>query len=103
MAELTPIGNKTEKVGEVVSTKMTKTIVVQVTNRSSHPVYKRIITKRTKFYAHDEQETAKPGDIVRIVECRPLSKLKRWSLKDVVRRAVQVSIDPKEAAERLNP
>jgi len=96
-------GNKTEKIGEVVSTKMTKTIVVQVTNRSSHPVYKRIITKRTKFYAHDEQETAKPGDIVRIVECRPLSKLKRWSLKDVVRRAVQVSIDPKEAAERLNP
>ena len=103
MPETMITGNKTEKIGEVVSTKMTKTIVVQVTNRSSHPVYKRIVTKRTKFYAHDEQETAKPGDIVRIVECRPLSKLKRWSLKDVVRRAVQVSMDPKEAADRLNP
>ena len=103
MAEIITTGNKNEKVGEVVSTRMTKTIVVQVTNRSSHPVYKRIVTKRKKFYAHDEQETAKPGDIVRIVECRPLSKTKRWSLKDVVRRAVQVSIDPKEAAERLAP
>ena len=103
MAEAIVTGNKNEKVGEVVSTKMTKTIVVQVTNRSSHPVYKRIVTKRKKFYAHDEEQTAKPGDIVRIVECRPLSKLKRWSLKDVVRRAIQVSIDPKEAAERLNP
>src|SRR5258708_11604566 len=104
MAEIITTGNKNEKVGEVVSTKMTKTIVVQVTNRSSHPVYKRIVTKRKKFYAHDEAETAKPGDIVRIVECRPLSKLKRWSLKDVVRRAVQVSIEPKEAADRLlNP
>ena len=67
MAEIFTTGNKNEKVGEVVSTKMVKTIVVQVTNRSSHPVYKRIVTKRTKFYAHDEQETAKPGDIVRIV------------------------------------
>ena len=103
MAEIITTGNKNEKVGEVVSTRMTKTIVVQVTNRSSHPVYKRIVTKRKKFYAHDEQETAKPGDIVRIVECRPLSKTKRWSLKDVVRRAVQVSIDPKEAADRLAP
>lgn len=103
MAETKKTGNKNEKVGEVVSTKMTKTIVVQVTNRSSHPVYKRIVTKRKKFYAHDEEQTALPGDIVRIVECRPLSKLKRWNLKDVVRRAVQVSMDPKEAADRLNP
>jgi small subunit ribosomal protein S17 len=103
MAETIVTGNKNEKVGEVVSIKMTKTIVVQVTNRSSHPVYKRIVTKRKRFYAHDEQETAKRGDIVRIVECRPLSKLKRWNLMDVVRRAVQVSIDPKEAADRLNP
>ena len=103
MAETIVTGNKNEKVGEVVSIKMTKTIVVQVTNRSSHPVYKRIVTKRKRFYAHDEEQTAKPGDIVRIVECRPLSKLKRWNLMDVVRRAVQVSMDPKEAAERLNP
>ena len=59
MAETIVTGNKNEKVGEVVSIKMTKTIVVQVTNRSSHPVYKRIVTKRKKFYAHDEKETAK--------------------------------------------
>src|SRR5271154_3573882 len=85
---------KTEKVGQVVSAKMTKTIVVEVTRRVPHPVYKRIINKRNKFYAHDEQQTAKLGDVVRIVECRPMSKLKRWELGEVVRKAVQVAIDP---------
>jgi small subunit ribosomal protein S17 len=90
MAEATVQGNKNEKIGQVVSTKMAKTIVVEVTHRVPHPLYKRIITKRKKFYAHDEQGTAKLGDTVRIVECRPLSKLKRWQLGDVIRRAVQV-------------
>lgn len=90
MAEETVQGNKNEKIGQVVSTKMAKTIVVEVTRRVPHPLYKRIITKRKKFYAHDEQCTAKLGDTVRIVECRPLSKLKRWQLGDVLRRAVQV-------------
>jgi len=85
---------KTEKVGQVVSAKMTKTIVVEVTRRVPHPVYKRIINKRNKFYAHDEQETAKMGDVVRIVECRPMSKLKRWELGEVVRKAVQVAVEP---------
>jgi small subunit ribosomal protein S17 len=84
--------NKNEKVGEVVSTKMTKTIVVQVTRRVPHPLYKRIVTKRNKFYAHDEQQTAKVGDVVRIVECRPLSKTKRWTLGEVIRRAVDTTI-----------
>lgn len=88
-----PIGHKNEKVGEVVSTKMAKTIVVEVTRRVAHPVYKRIVTKRRKFYAHDEQSTAKVGDVVRIIECRPLSKLKRWQLGDVIRQAVQVGIE----------
>ncbi|MBV8706775.1 MAG: 30S ribosomal protein S17 [Acidobacteriaceae bacterium] len=86
-------GHKTEKVGEVVSTKMTKTIVVEVTRRVPHPVYKRIVSKRKKFYAHDEQETAKVGDVVRIVECRPLSRLKRWQLGSVLRQAVQVGVE----------
>jgi small subunit ribosomal protein S17 len=81
---------RNEKVGEVISTKMQKTIVVVVTRRVPHPLYKRIVTKRKKFYAHDENETAKNGDIVRIIEHRPMSKLKRWILGDVVRRAVQV-------------
>ena len=87
------VAHKNEKVGEVVSTKMAKTIVVEVTRRTAHPVYKRIISKRKKFYAHDEQETAKVGDFVRIVECRPLSRLKRWELGDVIRRAVQVGVE----------
>jgi small subunit ribosomal protein S17 len=78
--------HKNEKVGPVVSTKMQKTIVVQVSRRVPHPLYKRIVTKHKKFYAHDEESTARVGDIVRIVECRPLSKLKRWKLEEVVRR-----------------
>ena len=86
-------GHKNEKVGEVISTKMAKTIVVEVTRRSAHPVYKRIVTKRKKFYAHDEQQSAKIGDMVRIVECRPLSRLKHWRLGDVIRRAVQVGVE----------
>ena len=85
-----PVGHKNEKVGEVVSTKMAKTIVVEVTRRVPHPVYKRIVNKRKKFYAHDEEQSAKVGDVVRIIECRPVSRLKRWQLGDVIRRAVQV-------------
>ena len=88
-----PVGHKNEKVGEVISTKMSKTIVVEVTRRVPHPLYKRIVTKRKKFYVHDEQETAKPGDFVRIIECRPLSRLKRWTLGTILRRAVQVGVD----------
>jgi small subunit ribosomal protein S17 len=87
---------KNEKVGEVVSTKMTKTIVVEVSRRVPHPLYKRIIGKRKKFYAHDEQSSAMLGDIVRIIESRPLSKLKRWQLVEVIRRAAQVGAAPKE-------
>src|SRR5947209_8275055 len=85
--------HKNEKVGEVISTKMAKTIVVEVTRRVAHPVYKRIVQKRKKFYAHDEQEAAKIGDIVQIVECRPMSRLKRWQLGTVLRQAVQVGIE----------
>ena len=85
--------NKNEKVGAVVSNKMAKTIVIEVIRRVPHPLYKRIVSKKKKFYAHDEQGLAKVGDVVRIVECRPLSKLKRWELKEIVRKAVQVSAD----------
>ena len=89
-------GHKTEKVGEVVSTKMQKTIVVQVSRRVPHPMYKRIVTKRKKFYAHDETCDAKLGDVVRIVECRPLSHLKRWKLGEIIRRAAQVAVQPSD-------
>jgi small subunit ribosomal protein S17 len=81
------VGRKNEKVGEVVSTKMQKTIVVQVSRRVPHPLYRRIITKHKKFYAHDEEQTARVGDVVRIIESRPLSKLKRWRLDEVIRRS----------------
>jgi len=87
-------GFKNEKVGQVVSTKMAKTIVVEVSRRVPHTLYKRIVAKRKKFYAHDEEGSAKLGDIVRIVECRPLSKLKRWRLAEVVRRVAQVGATP---------
>jgi small subunit ribosomal protein S17 len=89
-------GLKNEKVGQVTSTKMQKTIVVEVSRRVPHPLYKRIIGKRKKFYAHDEEGSAKTGDIVRIIECRPLSKLKRWRLAEIVRRAAQVGAQPSE-------
>jgi small subunit ribosomal protein S17 len=92
MAETTS-SNKNEKLGTVVSSKMAKTIVIEVTRRVPHPLYKRIVQKRKRFYAHDEKGEAQVGDIVRIIECRPLSKLKRWELKEVVRKAVQVTTD----------
>src|SRR5712691_5937532 len=84
---------KNEKIGPVVSAKMAKTIVVEVTRRVPHPGYKRIVTKQKKFYAHDEAGEAKVGDVVRIIECRPMSKLKRWRLGEVIRKAVQVTTD----------
>jgi small subunit ribosomal protein S17 len=93
-AEQTSNVRKNEKIGSVVSTKMAKTIVVEVTRRVPHPVYKRIVTQRKKFYAHDEAATAKVGDLVRIVEHRPVSKLKRWALGEVIRRAVQIGAEP---------
>lgn len=93
MAEQTSTAHKNEKVGEVLASKMAKTIVVVVTRRVPHPIYKRIVTKRKKFYAHDEEGTAKPGDVVRITESRPMSRLKRWTLAEVIRRAVQVNVD----------
>src|ERR1700733_8787278 len=79
--------HKNEKVGEVVSTKMQKTIIVQVSRRVPHPLYRRIVMKHKKFYAHDEDGKARVGDVVRIIECRPMSKLKRWALADVIRRS----------------
>ena len=81
------IRHRQEKVGIVTSAKMQKTIVVEVRRRVAHPVYKRIVTKRSKFMAHDEHGKAHEGDMVRIVESRPLSKNKRWSLKEVIRAA----------------
>jgi small subunit ribosomal protein S17 len=79
-------GHKKERVGEVISNKMTKTIVVRVQRRFPHPEFKKVVTQYNKFYAHDEKNEAKVGDHVRIQECRPLSKTKRWRLVEVVER-----------------
>src|SRR5215469_13752828 len=84
-------GRRATKIGQVVSTKMAKTIVVEVTMKKSHPLYRRVIAKRKKFYAHDENNTARVGDFVEIEESRPLSRLKRWTLKNVVQRAKLVA------------
>lgn len=78
---------RSTKIGQVVSTKMSKTIVVEVRMRKSHGLYRRVVQKSKKFYAHDENGTARVGDFVEIEETRPLSKLKRWKLKNIVQKA----------------
>jgi small subunit ribosomal protein S17 len=93
MAESTLKSHKNTKVGHVVSNKMEKTIVVQVTRRVSHPFYKRIVTRKKNFHAHDEANTALIGDVVRIAECRPMSRTKHWRLDEIIRRAVQVDAE----------
>ncbi len=79
-------GTKKERLGEVISSKMAKTIVVRVERRFPHPKFKKVVTQFNKFYAHDEKNEAKPGDKVRIQECRPLSRTKRWRLVEVVEK-----------------
>jgi small subunit ribosomal protein S17 len=88
-----PATRRNEKVGNVVSTKMQKTIVVEVEMRKAHPKYKRIVKSSKKFYAHDEQNSARVGDVVRIRETRPTSKLKRWALEEIVRRSALSQIE----------
>lgn len=90
MAETRQRGRRNEKVGTVVSAKMDKTIVVEVTRRVPHPLYRRVVTRRKKFYAHDENNEARVGDVVRLIESRPLSRLKRWRLGEILRRAVVI-------------
>ena len=84
-------GNRKERIGEVLSSKMAKTIVVRVERRFPHPQFKKVVTSYKKFYAHDEKSEAKPGDRVRIEETRPLSKTKRWRLVEVVERNMDVA------------
>ncbi len=98
MAETTSKTGSRRKtqIGYVVSTKMKKTIVVEVARQRAHRMYRRVVSRSSKFYAHDEQNTAHVGDVVRIEETRPLSKLKRWRLTEIIRRAALVG---PEAAE----
>lgn len=82
-------GNRKERVGEVVSNAQDKTIIVLVTRRTPHKLYKKVIKSKKKFAAHDENNEAKIGDTVRIAETRPLSKTKRWRLLEIISRANQ--------------
>lgn len=74
------------RVGQVVSDAMNKTVVVRVTRRVEHPRYHRVVRVAKRFYVHDEKNEARTGDLVRIEETRPLSKLKRWRLVEIVQR-----------------
>jgi small subunit ribosomal protein S17 len=77
-------GRKATKIGVVIGTKMKKTVTVLVERQVRHPLYKKIIKRKRKFLAHDEYEKCKLGDVVKIVETRPLSKQKRWRVQDIV-------------------
>ena len=79
-------GARKTRTGEVVSSNMNKTIVVRTVTRVPHPKFGKIVKQMKKFYAHDEQNQAKTGDTVRIMETRPLSKLKRWRLVEVIQK-----------------
>jgi small subunit ribosomal protein S17 len=84
--ELPQRGERTALIGKVTSAKMEKTIVVEVQRLVQHPKYRRVVRISKKFYAHDEERKAKQGDTVRIVSSRPLSRLKRWRLAEVLTR-----------------
>jgi small subunit ribosomal protein S17 len=84
-AKYTRAARKT-RVGEVISDRMNKTIVVETTNRVPHPKFGKIVKQVRRFYAHDEENKAKTGDRVRIMETRPMSKLKRWRLVEVLQK-----------------
>jgi small subunit ribosomal protein S17 len=85
-AETASRAQRKTRTGEVVSSNMNKTIVVRTVTRVPHPKFGKIVKQMKKFYAHDEQNQAKSGDIVRIMETRPISKLKRWRLVEVVQK-----------------
>jgi small subunit ribosomal protein S17 len=85
--DATERGTRKTRVGRVISDKMQKTVVVAIERRVPHPVYGKMVTRTKKVKAHDEENSAKTGDLVRIAETRPLSKDKRWRLVEIVERA----------------
>src|ERR1051326_1879334 len=103
MAETTASkSTRSTKIGQVVSTKMNKTIVVQTIMKKSHPLYRRVVAKAKKFYAHDESNTARVGDFAEIEETRPMSKLKRWRLKNVIQKAKLVAGEDTGAGQQAS-
>jgi len=87
---------KKTRFGRVLSNRMDKTVVVEVETRRQHPRYKKVVRYKTKFKAHDEGNTCGIGDLVRIVETRPLSKEKRWRVDEVLTKAEMVEVKPEE-------
>ena len=83
-------GNRRQLVGNVIPSKMDKTVVVQVARRFPHSVYQKFVTRTKKYYAHDPQGKCSPGDIVRIEESKPLSKLKRWRVVTIEQKSVEI-------------
>ncbi len=83
-------GNRKTRIGVVVSNKMAKTVVVRVERRAADRQYGKIVTRAKKFKAHDEQQQCQPGDRVRMVETRPLSKDKRWRVVEILEKAAEV-------------
>ena len=94
-------GKRRTKVGRVVSDKMDKTVVVSVERLQRHPIYKRVIRRSTKFKAHDQDNTARVGDTVRIEESRPLSRDKRWRLIEVLGHGVAETVSEPMADEAI--
>lgn len=88
----TPRGHRKQRYGEVISNKMAKTIVVRVERRFPHPRFKKVVTAYKKLYAHDEKGEAQVGDRVRIEETRPLSKIKRWRLIEIVEKSADAAV-----------
>lgn len=84
-------GNRKERLGRVISNKMAKTIVVRVERRFPHPEFKKVVKSYAKFYAHDEKNEAKVGDVVLIQETRPISKTKRWRLSQILERSAEAA------------
>ena len=94
-------GHRKVLLGQVVSNRMHKTITVQVERRVRHPIYERVVKRSKKFHAHDEYNQCQIGDIVRIIETRPLSKTKCWRLLEVVRRQAGAYVAPLAGREEL--
>ncbi len=87
MAEAETRGRRKTRVGEVVKDRADKTVIVRVSRRVPHPLYGKVVRRSTQFAAHDEANDAHIGDIVRIVETKPISKTKRWRVAEIVERA----------------
>lgn len=89
-------GNRKVRIGTVISDKMNKTVVVQVETLTRHPLYKKVIRRRAKFKAHDEENKCRVGDVVKIAETRPLSKEKCWRVVEILKKKEKVEVEPGE-------